>query len=238
MHASAMMNCKLFFDCYGSQFPSGAPARLIEIGSQDVNGSLRDLAPKHIEYIGVDFAAGKGVDVILDDPYKLPFADASADLVLSSSCFEHSEMFWLVFLEILRVLKPHGLFYLNAPSNGPFHRYPVDCWRFYPDSGNALVTWARRNGLNPLVLESYTSCQLTDDMWNDFVCVFLKDASQATRYPARVVDTFRDFANGLKDGQTAVYNYSQLAEDQLKLAMVSQVARNQVRVTPPPGGQS
>jgi SAM-dependent methyltransferase len=71
--------------------------------------------------------------------YKLPFADGSVDVVLSSSCFEHSEFFWLLFLEILRVLRPEGLFYLNAPSNGPFHRYPVDCWRFYPDSGNALV---------------------------------------------------------------------------------------------------
>ena len=30
------------------------------------------------------------------------------------------------------------LFYLNAPSNGEFHRYPVDCWRFYPDAGGAL----------------------------------------------------------------------------------------------------
>jgi SAM-dependent methyltransferase len=237
MHPSAMMNCKLFFDRYGGHFPPGTPARLIEIGSQDVNGSLRDLAPKHIEYIGVDFASGKGVDVILDDPYKLPFGDASADLILSSSCFEHSEMFWLVFLEIMRVLKPHGLFYLNVPSNGAFHRHPVDCWRFYPDSGNALVSWGRRNGLNPLVLESYTSRQLPDDTWNDFVGVFLKDASHASRYPARIVDTFRDFSNGLKDGQPEVFNYTQLVEEQLKLAMISQVSRNQIRVTPPQGGQ-
>ena len=31
------------------------------------------------------------------------------------------------------MLRPAGLFYLNAPSNGDFHRYPVDCWRIMPD---------------------------------------------------------------------------------------------------------
>ena len=70
----------------------------------------------------MDFQQARGVDVVLDDPYKLPLDDASVDIVVSSSCFEHSEMFWLVFLEVMRVLKSDGLFYLNAPSAGSFHQ--------------------------------------------------------------------------------------------------------------------
>ena len=40
----------------------------------------------------------------------------SIDIVVSISTFEHTEFFWETFLEILRVLKPNGLFFLNAPS--------------------------------------------------------------------------------------------------------------------------
>src|SRR5512140_2189307 len=137
MHPTAMMNCAHFFDTYGTCFGPDERVRVVEIGAQDVNGSLRDVAPKRFEYVGVDFVAGKGVDVVLDDPYVLPFEAASADIVVSSSCFEHAEMFWLVFLEVMRILKPRGLFYLNVPSNGMYHRHPVDCWRFSPDSGAA-----------------------------------------------------------------------------------------------------
>ena len=154
MHPTALMNCERFFQCYLNKFDCNRNITIIEIGSQDVNGSLRSIAPKDSKYIGVDFVAGKGVDLVLDSPYELPFADNSIDIILSSSCFEHAEMYWLVFLEIMRSLKPEGLFYLNAPSNGVYHRFPVDCWRFFPDSGKALITWARKNKLNTALLES------------------------------------------------------------------------------------
>jgi SAM-dependent methyltransferase len=152
MHPTAIINCKNFFDVYSKSFKENQTTKVVEIGSQDVNGSLRSVAPKNFEYIGVDFQSAKGVDIVLDDPYSLPFDNDSIDIVLSSSCFEHSEMFWLVFLEIMRILKPNGLFYLNAPSSGSFHRYPVDCWRFYPDSGRALVSWSQRSGGNAQLL--------------------------------------------------------------------------------------
>lgn len=192
MHPTALLNGQRFFDTYAPQL--GA-ARAVDIGAQDVNGSLRSVCPPSIHYTGVDFVAGKGIDVVLTDPYRLPFDDASFDVALSTSCFEHSQMFWLLFLEILRVLKPSGLFYLNAPSNGAFHRYPVDCWRFYPDSGQALVQWSRRNGGNPLVLESFTSDQYRD-IWNDFVCIFVKDANYAERYPQRIIHSIKQYSNG------------------------------------------
>lgn len=146
MHISAKDNALQFFETYQ---PTGT---IVEIGSQDINGSLREVAPTDCKYIGLDFVEGKGVDLILEDPYSLPFPDESVDCIVSSSVFEHSEMFWILFLEILRVLKPDGLFYLNVPANGAFHQHPVDCWRFYPDSGKALVTWARRNGYSPCTL--------------------------------------------------------------------------------------
>lgn len=214
MHPTAMTHGGLFFQAYATKLPS---AVVVDIGAQDVNGSLREVCPSNCRYIGVDFVAAKGVDVVLQDPYKLPFEDASVDIVISSSCFEHSEMFWVLFLEILRVLRPSGLFYLNVPSNGSIHRYPVDCWRFYPDSGNALVTWAKRNKYPSILLESFTGRQgNSGDGWNDYVAVFLKDASSISIFPDRIVHHYRHFDNGYLHGSGIFLNGQDLPEDTRK----------------------
>jgi len=186
MHLLAMNNGKLFFDTYVASLGN---VTIIDVGAQDVNGSLRQFSPPAANYVGVDFAKAKGVDIVLDDPYILPFDDNSVDVVVSSSCFEHSEMFWLLFLEISRILKPSGLFYLNAPSAGGFHRYPVDCYRFFPDSGNALAKWGRRNGFNTIVLEHYTN-------GGDYVCIFLKDQEHLGSHPNRCINFVREFSCG------------------------------------------
>jgi SAM-dependent methyltransferase len=211
MHPSALLNAKNFFRAYGSNFSTGV---IVEIGSQNVNGSIRDVAPPHLKYIGVDFVVGQGVDVILDDPYTLPFEDASVDIVVSSSCLEHSEMFWLVFLEVLRVLKPAGLFYIDVPTNADFHRYPVDCWRFYPDSAHALVVWARRSGYSPALLESFVTKQ-NFGVWNDYVAVFVCNDSHAQQHSRRGMDLpGLSYTNGQRLGSAVVSNLSLQTEDQ------------------------
>lgn len=221
MHPSAEINGKLFFEHYQEFFLNQNNTKIVDIGSQDVNGTLRGIAPAGFDYIGVDFSSDRGVDIVLNDPYTLPFESGSVDIVLSSSCFEHSEMFWLVYLEILRILKPHGLFYLNAPSNGAFHRYPVDCWRFYPDSGHALIKWARRNSINAVLLESYTSDQHAD-IWNDFVAVFLKDENFLSRHPRRILGTISDYSNGFINGSNEFLKFRSLPEDLVKLETLTQ----------------
>lgn len=230
MHYSALQNCQQFFESYGESINIISPnAHVVEIGSQDVNGSLRTLCPEHFKYTGVDFVAGKGVDLILDDPYTLPFESESVDVVLSSSCFEHSEMFWLLYIEIMRILKPTGVFYLNVPSNGELHRWPVDCWRFYPDSGRALITWAKRNGMNSQLLESYTSTQI-GDQWNDFVAVFLKNEAHTEKYTNRILHKKTDYSNGLLFDENDFSNMSTMPEDKKKLAVISQIIDNKVKI--------
>ena len=213
MHPSAMNNGRLFFEIYASKLSKGV---VIDIGAQDVNGSLRSVCPAHLKYIGVDFVQAPGVDVVLDDPYRLPFEDGSVDVVVSSSCFEHSELFWVLYLEIMRVLKSPGLFYLNAPSNGTFHRYPVDCWRFYPDSGKALITWAKRNGVDACVLESYVSRQDVA-VWSDCVAVFLKGSEHAQQFSDRITSVFKDFYNGQVLGDSGFINPEEYPEDLQKI---------------------
>lgn len=217
MHQSAMFYGQRFFDAYcaGKKLHD---VTVVDIGSQDVNGSLREVCPSGVHYIGLDFVEGNGVDIIIDDPYKLPLLDASADIIVSSSCFEHSEFFWLVFLEAMRVLKDDGVFYLNAPSNGFFHQWPVDCWRFYPDAGHAMVAWAKRNGMSPVLLESFIGKHSAGGlpeggMWSDFVAVFLKNDSHLSRYPVRVVDGLPEFFNGYSNSTTGVLRHKEFSPD-------------------------
>lgn len=116
---------------------------VVDIGSCDVNGSYKgffDHPGWH--YTGVDLAAGANVDVVLTSPYRLPFASHSVDVVVSGQAFEHVEYFWLTWLEMARVVRPGGHVFLVAPSRGPEHRYPQDCWRFYPDGFQALGRYA------------------------------------------------------------------------------------------------
>ena len=211
MHTTAMQNAALFFETYA---PCIGPGRLLDIGAQDVNGSLKQVCPSTLAYTGVDFVAGPGVDVVLDDPYVMPFDSDSVDAIVSSSCFEHSQLFWVLFLELLRVLKPSGLLYLNVPSNGLFHRYPVDCWRFYPDSGGALAEWGRRNDYRCHLLESFVAKQ-AHEPWNDFVAVFLRDVAFRDRYPHRILARHTSFFNGVTDHSPAILHPEGRSQDLL-----------------------
>ena len=184
MHQTAKLNAKRFFDTYGPAFPDGAV--VIDLGSMDVNGSLKEVCPERFNYVGIDFEPGKNVDLVMKDPYDIPVYDEKVDIVLASSVFEHSQWFWVLFMDVMRVLKPDGLFYMNVPSNGAFHRHPVDCWRFYPDAAEALAHYGKREGLNTVFLESYFS-KKGDDCWNDYVAVFAKDEKYVTRHPSRIV---------------------------------------------------
>ncbi len=81
------------------------------------------------------------VDIIVEDHQPLGIKDQYADVVVSTSCFEHDPQFWVTFKDLVRVVKTGGLLYINAPSGGPYHGYPRDCWRFYEDAWKALSDW-------------------------------------------------------------------------------------------------
>ena len=188
--------------------------KMIEIGSLSVNSNIKKLLNNNFNYIGVDIVSGENVDVILDDPYKLPFENESVDVVISISTFEHTDFFWLTYLEILRVLKTDGLFFLNVPSNSKFHRHSNDNWRFYPDSSITLEKWGKQNNYNPKVLEHYTNFENGRDIWNDYVSITIKDEKYKDRYSKRIIDTKKNFTNGRKDKSDKIINFQEFPQDQ------------------------
>ncbi|HYZ63026.1 MAG TPA: methyltransferase domain-containing protein [Acetobacteraceae bacterium] len=135
-----------FRDAYLGEYRA-APLGILDVGSAAVEGETagyRDLfAASPWTYRGLDMAPGHNVDIVPADPYRwdaLP--DLSVDVVVSGQAFEHIEWPWLTMREIARVLRGGGLAAIIAPSAGPVHRFPKDCWRYYPDGMPALASYA------------------------------------------------------------------------------------------------
>jgi len=135
--------------------------------------------PEKYLYTGIDVNPGPNVDYTPADPYCWPeLQDESFDVIISGQTFEHIEYPWLIIEEMNRVLKKNGLICIVAPSRGPEHKYPVDCWRYYPDGFRALAKW-----VNLQVLESkatWGKSGFTDgsDQWGDAFCILFKPENQ------------------------------------------------------------
>ena len=189
MHLSSLEHVERLVAKYLVNRPS---LSVIDIGSYDVNGSYKQFFQQPgWRYTGVDLAAGPNVDLVLSSPYRLPLPSHSADVIVSGQAFEHIEFFWLTWLEMSRVLKPGGMIFLLAPSRGYEHRYPQDCWRFYPDAYRALASYG---GLQLLEVTTDWEPHRDPDSapWGDTVGVFLQPAmSWATRMRRRLMQRIR-----------------------------------------------
>lgn len=183
MHLSSMINMEKFRDRYLADRRS-EPLDILDLGSTDIHGCYRPLFENASwKYTGVDLGPGPNVDIVLKDAYNWrEVRSNSMDLLISGQVLEHVEYFWITLLEISRVLRPGGMACLIAPSSGPEHRYPVDCWRFYPDGLRALARFARLE-----CLEAFTNWEdmgdPSSDPWHDSVLILRKPV----RTPAKAV---------------------------------------------------
>jgi SAM-dependent methyltransferase len=110
--------------------------RVLEVGSLDVNGSPRVVLERFLpsEYIGVDIAEGKGVDVICKcEDLVSKFGVESFDFVISTCALEHIEDWKTSVSSIKKVCKLDGVILIIVPAKWPKHDYPYDFWRFSKD---------------------------------------------------------------------------------------------------------
>lgn len=181
MHGSAKQNANKFAVKYGKYLaelagqrgPLGPDedrpkVRILDVGSYDVNGTLRPLFKNlseipYYEYVGLDIRKGPGVDVVSTHG-SMPFDDNEFHVVVSTSCFEHDAAFWETFKEMVRVVQPGGLIYICTPSSGNEHCLP-DRWRFLSGAYPALESWVD----NVKLLESYIDPR---DHWKDAIGIF------------------------------------------------------------------
>lgn len=182
MHKSSYNNMKKFVEGYLEKYKD-KELTILDIGSQDVNGSYKPLFDNpNWKYYGCDMVEGNNVDIVLKDIYDWKeIKSHSVDVVISGQAFEHIEYIWGTMLEISRVLKDEGMACIIAPSGGVEHRYPFDCWRFYPDGFSAL---SKYSGLNPLKVYTQWDKEHYPDfnpVWKDTVLICKKPTMRLRR---------------------------------------------------------
>ena len=91
--------------------------RIVEIGSLDINGSVRRFFDAPGEYVGVDLGPGRGVDVVCEGQ-NYDGATNSFDVAISAECFEHNPHWEETFLNMVRMVRDEGLVVMTCATTG------------------------------------------------------------------------------------------------------------------------
>jgi SAM-dependent methyltransferase len=110
---------------------------ILEVGSRNVNGSLRPIFElwNPSKYVGIDIQKGSGVDIICAaEEIVEKFGENSFDIVVSSDALEHIFNWKDAISNIKNVCKVGGKLLISVPSIGfPNHFFPNDFWRYQTD---------------------------------------------------------------------------------------------------------
>jgi SAM-dependent methyltransferase len=125
--------------------------RVVEIGSYDINGSLRHIVESlhPAKYVGIDMRSGPGVDITCPaEKLVEQFGKESFDIVISTNTLEHVRNWKQAISNLKNICKPEGILVITAPSDFPFHACPNDFWRYTPTDFENIFS-----DFNLLVLE-------------------------------------------------------------------------------------
>lgn len=119
-------------------FPFEA-GKVLDVGSLNVNGTVKDLFPDAENYVGIDFREGKDVDLVLDghdiDQFQYDF-----DTIVCMNMLEHDDAFWITLEKMNQKLKTGGYLFIAVPTfTFPQHDYPHDYWRIGKDAMEKII---------------------------------------------------------------------------------------------------
>lgn len=104
------------YEWVASQVAAHGPFRsALEIGSRNVNGGIRNLLGP-CRYVGLDIEPGDGVDVVANGAtWK---TDERFDVIISSECFEHTDLWPDIVENAAALLNPDGCLIVTAAGPG------------------------------------------------------------------------------------------------------------------------
>lgn len=113
---------------------------VLEVGSLDVNGSVRDLFPHPSLAVGIDIVPGPGVDIVYDG-VTIPLQPDGSQWgsVVCCECFEHVADPVHMAAELVRVCRPGGVILLTARGPGFALHNPPDRFRFLQGTLSELL---------------------------------------------------------------------------------------------------
>ena len=89
---------------------------VLEIGSYNVNGSVRRYFRHPKRYVGVDLIEGPDVDVVCSG--EVFESEELFDVSVSTECFEHTPAFLEIFENMTRLTKPGGMVLMSCATTG------------------------------------------------------------------------------------------------------------------------
>jgi SAM-dependent methyltransferase len=94
---------------------------------------IKHLKSLKAKYLPIDLENyGNNIVANAENLHKI-FKDESVDYILCNELLEHTEHYWEVINEMLRILRIKGRIFFSVPYNYPPHEYPIDKWRLsYP----------------------------------------------------------------------------------------------------------
>jgi len=140
---------RLFWEKCEAKYPEffHGVGRVLEVGSCNVNGSVRDHFSDVGTYIGVDWRAGLDVDLVCLAS-RMSF-DERFDVVISASMLEHDPEWRLSLVNMVSQLKPDGILMLSwgAARNAPHsHSTAVD-GEFHPRPAGQVISFLQSIGV-------------------------------------------------------------------------------------------
>ena len=166
MHASALdYTYNTFIDWRTREFHDYKKFDILEIGSLNINGGIRELLEPHAEmYIGIDMQEGPGVDLVVDavDYWK----NNSFDVVVCNEVFEHTPNYGEIIFNAMSSLREGGIFIATMAGEGraphsAIDENPIRPWEHYRNIGE----WE----LNQL-MEGYFEHSAVNKLGNDLRC--------------------------------------------------------------------
>lgn len=113
--------------------------RVIEVGSLDINGSVRELFVNPAKYIGCDLVEGRGVDLVCRG-HELPYPDQSFDVAISCEALEHDKNWEATFQKMWSLTREGGIVVFTCATEGRSTHGTSD---FYPNDSPATNDYYR-----------------------------------------------------------------------------------------------
>ncbi|WP_426341198.1 methyltransferase domain-containing protein [Pseudoduganella sp. S-14] len=109
---------KAFCSAVKARFPhyfNGVLA--LDIGSLDLNGNNQYLFDASCQYLGIDVAEGRNVDIV-SPGHLLGMPAETFDVIVSTECLEHDRHWELTLQEAVRMLRPGGMLLMTCATTG------------------------------------------------------------------------------------------------------------------------
>lgn len=155
--------------------------QVLEIGSYDVNGSVRSIFDS-VNYTGVDLVAGPGVDVV-QSGHLVDLKKNRFNLVISSECFEHNPYWNETLFNMISHIEDGGYIIVTCAIEGRLEHGTART-NLSHSPGTNSVGWNYYKNINPVELRTFFK---NNKNINDFFMF-----TQSLTYDAYVVASVGD----------------------------------------------